>query len=145
MSTASMQKLDLGLELRPGETIEVSERGWFFSNKALLILCIVLVIGTLGFGIIAVPVLLISRLWQRRTSVVITNQRLIITKGIIGRSQKIVERSRIQNVDITQGPIGRWQDYGTIVIETAGSTVTVRVGTIAHPRVIRDAVTALPA
>jgi membrane protein YdbS with pleckstrin-like domain len=78
-------------------------------------------------------------------TVVITNQRLIIAKGIIGRNQRIVERGRIQNADITQGPMGRRLDCGGVVIETAGGTVAVRVRTFAHPRVIRDAVPAIPA
>ena len=52
----------------------------------------------------------------------ITNKRIIIKTGLIGRKTFEMNHSKIESVNIDQGIIGRILGYGSIVIVGSGGT-----------------------
>ncbi|MPY87062.1 MAG: PH domain-containing protein [Luteitalea sp.] len=80
--------------------------------------------------------------WQwRHTSFTIDHDALWIRRGAIWKRAIVVPRSRIQHVDISQGPLERLYGLATLVVYTAGhSHARVPLPGLALPRArsIRD-------
>jgi uncharacterized membrane protein YdbT with pleckstrin-like domain len=53
---------------------------------------------------------------------VITDRRIIIKKGLIGRQTLEISRSKLESVRVDQNLFGRVLDYGTIIVTGTGST-----------------------
>lgn len=57
--------------------------------------------------------------WRSETFT-ITNERVILKRGVIGRFSRSIGMTRVQDVTITQRLFGRIFGYGTVEIESAG-------------------------
>jgi hypothetical protein len=77
-----------------------------------------------GLPIIAISILVPS--WalivRNGTKMVITDRRIIIKKGLIGRQTVEISRSKLESVRVDQNLFGRVLDYGTIIVIGTGST-----------------------
>lgn len=57
----------------------------------------------------------------RHTSYLVDDQGIEIRRGVFWRVMINVPRSRVQHIDVSQGPIERRYGLGTLVIYTAGT------------------------
>ena len=62
------------------------------------------------------PALRYQNIWYR-----LDEQSLVIRRGVVWRSVVHVPRSRVQHTDVSQGPIERHFELGTLVVHTAGT------------------------
>lgn len=82
--------------------------------------------------VIAIPAAIILGifipLWQylrgQRSEYVITDKRVIIRSGAIGRSFRFIELGKIQEAHVKIGLVDRWFKTGSIIILTATSALT---------------------
>jgi len=76
----------------------------------------------------------------------VDDQGLEIRRGVYWRVVLNVPRSRVQHIDVTQGPIDRRFGLGTLVIYTAGTDhAKVELGGLEHGRALRIREHLLPA
>jgi len=63
------------------------------------------------------------RAWLRRlsTEIIVTNRRIILKSGLIGRKSIEMNIDKVESVLVNQGILGRMLDYGTLVIRGVGS------------------------
>jgi membrane protein YdbS with pleckstrin-like domain len=74
----------------------------------------------------------------RHTSYRIDDQGIEIRKGVYWRVVINVPRSRVQHIDVSQGPIERRYELGTLVIYTAGTDhAKVELSGLSHARAMR--------
>lgn len=67
------------------------------------------------------------------TSYVLDRQGIEIRSGVFWRRLVVVPRSRVQHIDVTQGPMERSYGLGTLVVFTAGTAhSSVSLGGLAH-------------
>jgi membrane protein YdbS with pleckstrin-like domain len=76
----------------------------------------------IGFGIL-------DRFLIRYT---LTTQRLIVERGILGRSKKTIPLQRIQDVSYKQSPVERLLALGDVLVESAGEYGAIRLLDLAH-------------
>ena len=80
-------------------------------------------------------VLLSSHLRYRRLSFVSDSLRLRIRYGVLVHREKIIPVSRLQHVDIDQGPLERWFGLASLTVFTAGGRgATFRVSGLTPSR-----------
>ncbi len=78
-----------------------------------------------------------ARAYQH-TSYRVDEQGIEIRKGVYWRVVINVPRSRVQHIDVSQGPIERRYGLGTLVIYTAGTDhAKVELGGLEHGRALR--------
>ena len=77
--------------------------------------------------------------WQAAT-LTVTDQRVILELGIVIRTTKVIPLDRVQDVSTRQGPFGRFFDYGSVEIDTAGAIANELFEYAAHPEMLRDQV-----
>jgi membrane protein YdbS with pleckstrin-like domain len=86
-----------------------------------------LFIGGLVMGLILVPVM-----WQllrcRNTEYVITDQRIIIQSGAVGKDTRFVDLGKIQEAHVNVGFIDRRFGAGSILILSAGQVAMGNIG-----------------
>lgn len=74
---------------------------------------------------VAIMVTTVNWVWpavsHRHKSYVVSPASIEIAKGVIWKRVVSVPRSRVQHTDVTQGPLERRFDLGTLVIYTAGT------------------------
>lgn len=58
-------------------------------------------------------------MWRKRHRFILTNQRLILTKGIVKRSEEVVPLSRIQDATLSRSPFSG----GLIKLSSAGGAL----------------------
>jgi membrane protein YdbS with pleckstrin-like domain len=74
----------------------------------------------------------------RHTAYRVDDQGIEIRKGVYWRVVINVPRSRVQHIDVSQGPIERRYELGTLVIYTAGTDhAKVELEGLAHDRALR--------
>jgi uncharacterized membrane protein YdbT with pleckstrin-like domain len=56
----------------------------------------------------------------RSESYTISDQRVLLRRGVIGKFSRSIGIGRVQDVTTSQGLLGRVFDYGTVEIESAG-------------------------
>lgn len=76
----------------------------------------------LSFMLIGLPLLLAAFIRQRTTEMAVTNKRVIIKTGLISRRTVELNLSKVENVAVDQGILGRMLDYGTITVVGTGGT-----------------------
>src|SRR5262249_20114197 len=87
--------------------------------------------------IIFLPVLL--RLFRRQFSVVtISGDRLRLETGLLTKSTRTIQLSKIQDVRVDQRPMQRIFGVGSISIETAGEASRLTVPDVDRPQTIAD-------
>lgn len=85
--------------------------------------------ATFPSGVIAGPVLLIAlaliiRIPARRyhaRGYQISADRLRVVRGVLWRSDTVVPFSRVQHIDVNQGPLERFFGIATLTLHTAGN------------------------
>ncbi len=71
----------------------------------------------------------------QRTRYWLKTEGLYIQRGIWWRSRVLVPHNRIQHTDVTQGPLQRKYQLGTLIVHTAGTTnASVSLSGILHSR-----------
>lgn len=80
--------------------------------------------------------------WLRWTAVslTLTDQRVILESGVIGRASKVIALDRVQDVATRQSPWGRLFGYGTVQIDAMGASGTELVPYVPGPERLRDEV-----
>ncbi len=102
--------------LSSGEEIKnLFKLHWF--SRWPMVVWIILAIPTLG-------ITLIFALWEwlklRNTEQGVTNKRVILKTGVIGRKTEEMKLSSIETVEILQGVIGRIFGFGTVKVTGRG-------------------------
>ena len=78
------------------------------------------VVGALGlFGVVSI-IFLVPRRW-RRWGYAFTDRELHVAYGWFTRVYTVVPVSRVQHIDVSQGPIERSADVATLILHTAGT------------------------
>lgn len=77
-------------------------------------------------------------IWRPRHRIVLTNQRLVVTRGIVSKSERSVPLARIQDVQLRTSPLSG----GEVRLSTAGGSLgvdTIRMLTRADATALADA------
>lgn len=78
--------------------------------------------------------------WSSQT-LIVTNQRVLLSGGVVRRWSRTVSLDRIQNVVTEQGVLGRIFGYGTVRIATAGAAEPdLVIPSVAAPTRVRERV-----
>jgi uncharacterized membrane protein YdbT with pleckstrin-like domain len=110
--------VSLGLSDAPREALEV-----------IALLCLLL------------AVLHLLTAWIRwfSTEVAVTDRRVIYKRGLISRRTIEMNVSKIETVDVEQGPLARLLGYGDVIIRGTGGTFEP-LRTVASPLALRNAI-----
>lgn len=74
----------------------------------------------------------------RHTSYKVDDVALEIRRGVFWRKVITIPRSRVQHTDVSQGPLERGYDLGTLVVYTAGTDhAKVVLGGLSHATALR--------
>jgi len=135
--------------LSPGERVETEfHPHWkmLIWPVAILVVAIVIAVvlainldGLLGWvlplAVILVGILISVKHWYRWlfTKFVITNERLIVRRGLIARHSKEIPLERIDNVSFSQTMAERILRSGDLLIESAGEAGQSRYSDIPRP------------
>lgn len=75
----------------------------------------------------------------RNTKYVLTNQRILITTGLLGRKEEQIDLARVKDIRMTQGLTDRMVGIGQIdIISTDLSTPVFRLMGVNDPQHVRD-------
>ena len=78
---------------------------------------------------------------RQSTELAVTDRRVIYKSGIVARHTLEMNRSKVESVDVDQSLLGRFLDFGTIVVRgTGGSLEPIRM--ISDPLSFRSHITA---
>lgn len=145
--------------LRADETLALACRlHWIVFVRSLGLLALALVLflfGTgwngdspvhLGFQYAAAVCLLLAPFyaltaWVRwyTTEIAVTDRRVIYKRGLISRRSIEMNVSKIETVDVEQGPLARVLDYGDVIIRGTGGTFEPLRGVVSPIR-LRNAI-----
>lgn len=112
-------------------------QGWFTAWLRPWLLGLALAV----IGIEVVCAFVMPRLHHKHTSYCVDEQGLEIRSGVLWRSIVTVARSRVQHLDVTQGPVERKYGLGRLHVHTAGThDATVSLWGVTHEqaRALRD-------
>ncbi len=59
--------------------------------------------------------------WYKRYQYALTEQGLVIHRGVFWRQMIVIPRNRIQHTDITTGPLERRKSLAKLIVHTAGT------------------------
>jgi len=98
-------------------------------------------VAAVGAGGVAIISWIPAVIRRRSTEYVVTDRRVILKRGILGRHTIEMNRSKVESVDVDQTLLGRILGYGTVVVRgTGGGLEPVR--NIANPLAFRSRITA---
>ena len=100
-----------------------------FGNEQAPLALILCALGFILFFIAMYPV------WSQQ--VVVTNERLIRRRGLIGRSTEELRLNSIEEVRVEQGVIGRLMDFGRVLVTGTGER-SIRLPILADPVGLRQ-------
>ena len=116
-------------------TLYYSHPSMFRYNPIGFIFCVILIAGY-GIG------LLILFFWWLRvigTTLIVTNERVTLRKGILSKHTNEIYNTDIRNVQVSQGIFQRIFGVGKIGIASAGTGVMeIEVSGLPKPRKIKD-------
>ncbi len=93
------------------------------------------------FAVLAVASWIPAALRRAAAQFVVTDRRVILKRGILGRHTVEMNRTKVESVDVDQTLLGRLMGYGTVVVHgTGGGLEPIR--NIAHPVAFRTHITA---
>jgi len=75
----------------------------------------------IGWLILMVPILLWIPAFYRSLEYIVDSDSVKMKKGVFWRKHVIVPYTKITNIDVTQGPVQRMLNIGTIYVQTAGA------------------------
>lgn len=148
--------------LQPGETV-VHDAGlhWVIFTRAIVAaaICLGLAIAAMSAagsqtqylslalwiaaGILALLALAAGfRAFLRRamTEFAVTNHRVIYKTGLLARHTLEMNRSKVESVDVDQSILGRFLDYGTVIVRGTGGSLEP-ISHIADPLSFRSHIT----
>lgn len=70
------------------------------------------------------------------TRYLLTNRRIVVLRGIVGKEEKFVDLDRFDNIDIVVQPGQAWYDAGDLVFKL-GNVETFRLEGISRPAAFR--------
>jgi len=87
-----------------------------------------------GFGLAAFWV------WLRWAwaSVTVTDERVIIKRGVLVRTTQVIPLDRVQDVSTRQNLAGQVLGYGSLLIDTAGQEQNQRIDYLPAPGQLRE-------
>jgi uncharacterized membrane protein YdbT with pleckstrin-like domain len=93
--------------------------------------------------LLIIPVLLLiwtgwRHLRLRFTTLTIPGTKLRLETGMLSRSTRTLELSRIQDVRVEQSLLQRMMGIGTVAFETAGETGRLSMGNVDNPQAVAD-------
>ncbi len=145
--------------LLPGESlVQRSHRHWVLLIESLLLpwaaaavlmaLLVVLPQGLVQSDYRVIAVLAVVMLvgawtilaWIRwaSASFIVTDQRVILSQGVISHSSKVIALDRIQDIGTRQSLLGRLLGYGTVEIDAAASAGKESLSHLPRPEEFRD-------
>jgi uncharacterized membrane protein YdbT with pleckstrin-like domain len=74
----------------------------------------------------------------RSESYTISDQRVLLRRGVIGKFSRSIGIGRVQDVSTSQGILGRVFDYGTVEIESAGKDGAEVLAYVPDPQDFRN-------
>jgi membrane protein YdbS with pleckstrin-like domain len=77
--------------------------------------------------------------WQS-TKITVSGDRLRYETGILSKSTRTIQLSKVQNVRVDQGPLQRIFNIGDLSIETAGETSRLTILNVDAPQALADEV-----
>jgi uncharacterized membrane protein YdbT with pleckstrin-like domain len=126
--------------LQPGETVAYrAQLHWVLMAPGMALMAVAVGIGAAGLmqtsahlrlGPLSLAALAVAlggvqmlRAWVRRisTEIVVTDRRIIVKTGLIGRRSVEMNLDKVESVLVDQGIVGRLLDFGTLVIRGVGS------------------------
>jgi len=138
--------------------VRSAHRHWLLLVKELLfpvaLLVLVLLVDAIVGGlnrdvkvVLTLGVLALAGLWAivvwwqwASASFTITDQRVLLTAGVISRSTKVIALDRVQDVTTRQTILGRAFNYGTVEIDAAGAGGAEILDHVPSPSDFRDEV-----
>jgi len=116
-------------------TLYQSHPSMFRNNPIGFILSIVL-IAAFGLGLL---ILLIWWLKVLGTTLIVTDERVTLRKGILSKHTNEVNHTDVRNVQVSQGLFQRMFRVGTIGISSAGQAgIEIEVAGLPEPQIIKD-------
>src|SRR5262245_18536135 len=99
-------------------------------------------LGTIGFilVVLVVVVLLKAAIDRWTTEIAVTNQRVILKRGLIRRDTIEMNMPKVESVDIQQSVLGRLLDFGTVIVRGTGGSSNP-LANVSEPLPLRRAVT----
>jgi uncharacterized membrane protein YdbT with pleckstrin-like domain len=99
----------------------------FAPATAVVVLGILIALAysqTIGLvvGVIGVLMGAIALIRYNTSEFAVTNRRVIIKVGALGRRSLDLELNRVEGIDVEQSAFGRFFDYGTIGVRGVGGT-----------------------
>jgi hypothetical protein len=147
--------LDEGLTRLDPRSIDVDRVGWWIATAVIsgvLLLLSLISLFTLSHSWLPAVMILVwagftvLHVWLtlrwpelafRHTGYRVDDRGIEIHIGVYWRRRIAVPRSRVQHIDVTQGPLQRSHGLGTLVIVTAGSEhARVMLAGLAYPRAL---------
>lgn len=104
-----------------------------------------LLIGVGGFVVVCLAVWALSRAWWKATKFQLTDEEVILKKGVLSKQQRSARYDRIQAVDVAESIIARIFRVASVRIETAGgaeSAIEISYLTKPEAAALRDEVLA---
>lgn len=118
------------------ESILYKSHPEMFKNKPIgFILCLLLIL-CYGLGL-----LILLNWWLKvlNTTLIVTNERVVLRTGILSKHTNEVYISDIRNVQVSQGLLQRIFGVGSIGISSAGQAdIEIKVDGISKPQKIKD-------
>jgi uncharacterized membrane protein YdbT with pleckstrin-like domain len=146
-------------DLVPGESILLRvtrhpivlvERSWKAVALALIVVVVAMILKLQGSAsdlrwFLTLAVLLLSLIYidlqwiiWRSETFTITNERVILRRGVIGRFSRSIATDRVQDITTSQGVIGRMFGYGTVEVESAGKDSAEELRYVPDPNRFRN-------
>ncbi len=96
----------------------------------------------LGLAAVAVALFWLIVVWMRWQSITytLTDQRIKIETGVLGRSEKIIPIDRVQDCTTRQSLVGRIFGYGRVEVDAAGAQGAEVLDHLPSPGSFRDEV-----
>jgi uncharacterized membrane protein YdbT with pleckstrin-like domain len=130
--------------------VDLHPHWWYFSRYLLTgVALLALVVLTANIespdvrNVVRWPVGLLALVWAvwltgaylrwLRTYFVVTDQRVLYRRGVLGRRGVEIPLDRISNLDYRQGLWERLIGVGTLVVESAGEDSDTRFDNVKHP------------
>jgi uncharacterized membrane protein YdbT with pleckstrin-like domain len=97
-------------------------------------------IGLLAF-LLGAMALLLAVIDRWTTEIAVTNQRVIMKRGLIRRDTIEINMPKVESVDVRQSVLGRLLNYGTVIVCGTGGSPNTLGPFVAEPLPLRRAVT----
>lgn len=69
----------------------------------------------------------------------VTNRRVVVKRGIIGRNTQEVLAPKVEHINISQGIFGRILGYGDVIVRGTGGGIT-RIRSVANPLKVKTSI-----